>query len=130
MGIKTNTTWSSIVTLFSDHELSFEEARKRLLFGAFCVVSSLMLMVFCAFHLAASNYVEATLDISASLILVTSLFLARKRLDAHAFYRVPAIVVGVLFVYFATLGDPSGYRMLWLCPHDMHPWLHAFDPDR
>ncbi len=114
MGITTNTTWSSIVTLFSVHELSFEEARKRLLFGAFCAVSSLMMMVFCAIHLASSNYVEAVLNLSASLILITSLLLARYRKDARAFYRVPPIVVGILFVYFATLGDPSGFRMLWL----------------
>ncbi len=114
MRIKTNTTWSSLVALFSVHKLSYEEARKRLLFGVFCIVSSVMLMIFAAHHLARGEFVEGLLNSLASLILIGSLVLARRHSDARSFYRIPVIVIGLLFVYFATLSDPSGYRMLWL----------------
>lgn len=114
MKIKFSSSWSSVLSAFSVDELNFEEARKRLLFGVFCVFSSAMLLAFGLYHVLLEQAIEGVFNIVAAGLLLSFAYFVRGQRDARAFYRAPGIIIGLLFVYFATLGDPEGYRMLWL----------------
>lgn len=102
------------MSAFSRFELSFEEARKRLLFGFFSLISATMLILFGVMHLYNFELLEGCVTVVAGVALLVTVVVARNRVDAHALYRIPPILCGVLFLYFASMADPLGYRMLWL----------------
>ncbi|MFK8032456.1 MAG: GGDEF domain-containing protein [Gammaproteobacteria bacterium] len=114
MRFRTNTLLSSLLRLFSAQQLEFEEARKRLLFGAFSLASAFLCFSFSIHHFTEGSLRDCALIALVGFALVFTVVFVRGRVDGELFYRVPAVLFCALFVYFATLGDTVHYRMLWL----------------
>ncbi len=104
--------WSALIRLLSTRPLTFEEERRRLLFGSVAGVGGVMLVVFGVYHLVTGPRVEGVVNIAMAGILTACVLILRRTDDGRWLYRAAIVLFGCLFVFFGTLGD-HGHRALW-----------------
>jgi diguanylate cyclase (GGDEF)-like protein len=106
--------WTAAIELLSNHQLDFEEERKRILFGVLALMTIAMLIGFGTSHLLTHSKLEGYIDLSVAAGLILSLKLLRSRTDGQTLYLSAAVLFGILYVLFGFLGDTTGNRMLWV----------------
>lgn len=114
MTVATNQKWYTLVSCFSNYELSFEEARKRVLFGIVCLTVSFLMAVVGAYHFVAGSSIEVLVNAIGSIVLVLAAYFVRYHKNARAFYRLPTLIAFIALAYSASLADEAGFRMLWM----------------
>ena len=102
-----------LVDIFSPSNLDTEERAKRTLTGLVVIVTCPVLFGCSFFHLYTSRFLLAGVLFFSGMVVLASVLIGRKKVDAKILYRLGLAAIGILFLYLMGTSEDYPRRMFW-----------------
>ena len=102
-----------LVDIFSPSNLDTEERAKRTLTGLVVIVTCPVLFGYSFFHLYTSRFLLAGVLFFSGMVVLASVLIGRKKVDAKILYRLGLAAIGILFLYLMGTSEDYPRRMFW-----------------
>ena len=109
----TRNAYDRLLDFLFPFKLGAEERSNRVLTGLVVIVTCPVLFAYALFHLYGARFLLAGLLFFSGVIVLASILLGRKKVDATPFYRFAIAVIGLLFLYLLGTSEAYPRYMFW-----------------